>query len=101
MRKLSESNHGTVAALLAVVAGLVAIGVGVLIWYKISSSIFYSWLGVGTGPHTVLNSTVLPLVANINSTANTVWTLFPIIAIVIIAGVILAIVLGFGRGGGT
>lgn len=99
MRKLNES--GIVGPLLAVIAGLVAIGVGVLIWYKISSSIFYSWLGVGTGPHTVLNSTVLPIIAGINSTANTSWTLFPIVGVVIVAGIILAIVMSFGRAPGA
>lgn len=97
MRTLNE--YGIVGPLLAVVAGLISIAVGVLIWYKVSSSLFYSWLGVGTGAHATLNTTVLPIMSAINSTANTSWTLFPIVAIIVISGIILAIVMGFGRTG--
>ena len=32
-----------------------------------------------------------------NSSMNAIWTLFPVVAIVVVAGVILAIVMGFGR----
>lgn len=35
--------------------------------------------------------------ANVNTTANTIFTLMPIVGIVTIAGIILAVVMGFGR----
>lgn len=92
MRKLSESVHGSAAAIGVVVGGLVAIIIGVLVWYKINTALYAS------------TTRTLPTGANaswlaVNTTANTVWTLFPIVCIVMIAGVILAIVMGFGRQG--
>jgi hypothetical protein len=77
-----------------VVATLVAIIVGVMIWYKINNSLFYS-MGVQGAAAKTVNATY----NTINTTANTIWTLFPIVAIVIIAGIILAIVTNFGRSG--
>lgn len=77
-----------------VIAGLVAIIVGVLIWYKLNTAIFES----AAGAHGVTgHGTIGTLFNTTNTTANTVWTLFPIVAIVVVAGVILSIVMGFGR----
>ena len=84
--------HGSAAALGAVVAGLVAIIIGVLVWFKLDAA-----LVTATGGMTTLPTGARAAWNTTNSTANTVWTLMPIIAIVIIAGVILAVVMGFGR----
>ena len=81
----------------AIVALLVSIIIGVLIWYKISGAIFVGgWFtGTGTGRSGALAS------ANAtNATASTVWALMPIVAIVLVASVILGIVMTFGRGQG-
>lgn len=92
MRKLNDSGDAVMIG--AVIAGLIAIIIGVLVWYKINSAVFASFkMPYGAGPYLAQNTTY----ATINTTANTVWTLFPIVAIVVIAGVILAIVMGFGR----
>jgi len=93
MKKLLGNTSGSAQMIGVVIAGLVAIIVGVMIWYKINNSLYYSWLGVGTGAHAAINSTW----AGVNTTANSIWTMFPIVAIVVIAGVILSIVMGFGR----
>ena len=80
-----------------VIAGLVAIIVGVLIWYKINTAIYGSMgYTTGSGPMVGLNLTKATF-TTVNASANTIWTLFPIIAIVVVAGVILAVVMGFGR----
>lgn len=90
MRSLKDVTTGSAAALGACIAGLVAIIIGVLVWFKLDAALVSAgWSVMSTGGKTAWNST--------NTTANTVWTLMPIIAIVIIAGVILAVVMGFGR----
>jgi len=78
-----------------VIATLIAIVVGVMIWYKLNAAVFAaSGSTPGHGAtYTAMNATWLA----VNTTANTVWTLFPIVCIVLIAGVVLAIVMGFGR----
>lgn len=94
MKKLMGNVSGSAAAIGVVIAGLVAIIVGVMVWYKLNTAIYAGFrFGTGTGDHTAANATY----AAINTSANTIWTLFPIVAIVVIAGVILAIVMGFGR----
>lgn len=97
MRKLSQVTEGSAQMIGVVIAGLVAIIIGLMLWYKINSALFYSYLGVGTGAHAALNTTVLPVYNTVNASANSIWTLFPIVAIVVVAGVILAVVMGFGR----
>jgi hypothetical protein len=95
MRKLLDSERGSAQMIGVVVALLVSIIVGVLIWYKINAAIYTS-----TGfSHTSLAGNALFNASN--STANTIWTLFPIVGIVVIAGIILAIVTNFGRGQGA
>ena len=80
-----------------VVALLVSIAVGVLIWYKLNAALI-GGSGYGSGAGYV---TIRALYNTTNTTANTIWTLFPIIGIVVIAGIILAIVTNFGRGSGA
>ncbi len=94
MKKLLKSDSGSAASIGIVIAGLVAIVVGVLVWYKINGAINVAALGDhGATGHSAIGT----LFNTTNTTANTVWTLFPICAVVVVAGVILAIVMGFGR----
>lgn len=88
--KLWTNTKGDAAVLGGVVALLVAIVVGVLVWFKIDAAMVsaaYSTLPAGA--KAAWNST--------NTTANTVLTLMPVVAIVMIAGVILYVVSAFGK----
>ena len=82
-RKLD--NNGFAVAVGGVIAVLVSIVVGLLVYYKIAGSI------------NGLPAAGVTAAANVNTTANTVFTLAPIVAIVMIAGIILAVVMGFGK----
>ena len=85
MRSLLKDESGFAAAVGGVIAILVSIIVGILVYYKIAGSI------------NGLPAAGVTAAANVNTTANTVFTLAPIVAIVTIAGIILAVVMGFGR----
>jgi hypothetical protein len=87
MRKMNDSGYAAMVG--SVVAVLVSIVVGILVYYKI----------VGSMGNT--NAGAIVAMANVNTTANTVFTLSPIVGIVMIAGIILAIVTNFGRGSGA
>jgi hypothetical protein len=91
MKTLLKNNKAESPASMVgvVIAGLVAIVIGVLIWYKMNTAIYTANGSVKGAQGAVWNTS--------NASANTIWTLFPIVAIVVIAGVILAVVMGFGR----
>ena len=82
-RKLDD--RGFAAAVGGVIGVLVSIVVGILVYYKIAGSI------------NGLPAAGVTAAANVNTTANTVFTLAPIVDIVLIAGIILAVVMGFGK----
>jgi ABC-type phosphate transport system permease subunit len=87
MRSLLKNNSGFAKAIGGLVALLVAIIIAVLVFYSVNGSI--SFTGGGTvASRSTWNTT--------NSTATTVWSLLPIVAIVMIASIILAVVSGFG-----
>jgi len=97
LRSLKNTNaEGAQGGVILAVVTMIAIAIGVLIWYKLNTSLYGArgWTagtyGAGWASY---NSTWLA----INTSANSVWTLFPIVAIVLIAGIILAVVMGFGR----
>jgi uncharacterized membrane protein len=96
MRKFLENTHadlgGAATMMGVVIATLIAIVIGVLIWYKINTSMYTA----AGSPHTAAAGSAVWNATN--SSANTIWSLFPIVCIVLIAGVVLAIVMGFGRG---
>jgi hypothetical protein len=99
--KLLQNIHaeGGAAMVGVVIALMVAIYIGVLIWFKTNTAIingFGSRAGVGTS-YAGYNASILAL----NNTAVTVWNLFPIIGIIVVAGVILAVVMNFGRSQGA
>ena len=84
---LKQKADNAYAALIGgVVAVLVTILVGILVYYKIAGS-----MGL-TGTQAVAAG------AAVNTTASTVFTLSPIIGIVMIASIILMIVTRFGSG---
>lgn len=91
MKSLRVDNRaeGPASMIGVVIAGLVSIIVGVLCWYKINTAIYTGNGSVKGAQGAVWNTS--------NASANTIWTLFPILAIVVVAGVILAVVMGFGR----
>ena len=91
MKNLLKNNKAETPASMVgvVIAGLVSIVIGVLIWYKMNTAIYTANGSVKGAQGVVWNTS--------NASANTIWTLFPIVAIVVIAGVILAVVMGFGR----
>lgn len=92
MKRLKMNEDGfVVGTVIAVMAFLVAVIIGVLIWYKIDAAmVTAAWSGLPSGAKAVWNST--------NTTANSVWTLFPIVGLVLIAGVIIGTIIIFGAG---
>jgi len=91
MKNLLKNNKAESPASMVgvVIAGLVSIVIGILIWYKMNTAIYTANGSVKGAQGAVWNTS--------NASANTIWTLFPIVAIVVISGVILAVVMGFGR----
>jgi len=92
--KLWKNRNADASVIGSVIALLVAIIIGVMVWYRINTSMF----GAARAPAGVATLGMNNTWAAVNTSANTVWTLFPIVAIVVIAGIILAIVSNFGRG---
>jgi len=91
---LRHDDNAIARVIGGLVALLVGIIIGVMVFYEVNESILF------TGVASTHYSTTW---ASINSTASTVWTMAPIVAIVGIAGIILAVIVGFGRspGGGV
>ena len=80
-----KNKEGFAGAVGVVLSVLVMIIVGLLVYYKVAGSI------------NGLPAAGVTAAAGVNTTANTVFTLAPIIAIVLIAGIILGVVMGFGK----
>ena len=88
---LRKNDWAMAAQLGMVIATLVAILVGVLVYYKLAVSANDTGNNpTGRAVRAGFNTT--------NTTAATVFSLAPIIGIVAIAGIILAIVTRFGQG---
>ena len=75
----------------ALVGGLVAIFVVILLGLYIYFNVVGSISGIGSTGATILTS--------LNSTTQTVFTLAPIIGIIAIASIMIGIVTKFGQGG--
>ena len=88
MRTLLRDKNGEVPAMLGGVIALMAvIIIGILVYYSIVAGVVpLSTPGYSSD---ALNNT--------NTTANTVFTLAPIIALVVISSIILGVVSNFGR----
>ena len=81
---------------IGVVAFLIAVVIGLMMWYKIDGAVINalgSRAGVGTS-FAGFNTTITA----INTTANSTWTLAPIVGLVLIAGVIIATIIMFAGG---
>lgn len=92
MMKFLKNNKAMAAQLGGMVALLVAIIIGVLVYFSVVGG-----LGVDTATYPAAATAQLN---NTNTTAQTVFTLLPIVAIVMIASIILFVVSKFGGGGG-
>lgn len=88
MRSLLKDNHGFAQYIGAVVAILVVIVVGLVVYYKIAGSI------------NGLPAAGVTAAASVNTTANSVFTLAPITALVLIASIIIGAILMFAGGKG-
>ena len=98
-RELLVKEEGSAQMIGVVVALLVSIIIGVLIWYKINAAVYAAnGLPAVATDRTAAQNATFATWLGVNTTANTILTLFPIVAIVIVAGIILAIVMNFGRG---
>lgn len=84
--KLKADEHGYAAAVGGLVALLVTIIVGILVYWQISGSITLTTDAANTSRD------------NVNTTASTVFSLLPIIAIVVVGGILIGIVMAFGGG---
>ena len=88
-RKFIQDNHGVSAGLVGgLVALLITIVVGILVYWQLSGSITLTTDAANTSRDAV------------NTMASTVFGLLPIIALVVVASLILGVVIGFGREGG-
>ena len=70
-----------------VIALMIGIAIGVLVFYKINTSIA-TGSTAGAAIHT-----------QVNTSMQTVWTLMPIVAIIVIASIMIGVVTKFGSGG--
>ena len=93
MQKFWHNDNADAGMIGGIIALLVSIIIGVLIWYKINPLIFTANYVAGKNQNAI-NTTW----AAVNASANTSFTLMPIVAIVVVASVILMVVTGFGRG---
>ena len=89
---LKSNDRGYAAVIGGIIAILLTILVCVMIYWKMAPAISDA---AGTGAlmvkaHSAMNNT--------NTTSNSIFTLAPIVCIVLIAGVILGIVMRFGGG---
>jgi hypothetical protein len=92
MKLLKDENASIPGLVIGVVAFLIAVIVGLMIWYKIDSSLANAttFTALPAGARAAWNST--------NTTANSTWTLAPIVGLVLIAGVIIATIMMFAGG---
>ena len=86
-QKITTNRSGYAQVIGGIVALLLTIIIGVMVYWQISGAIPLT----NDAANTSRNST--------NTMATTVFNLLPIVALIVVAGVILAIVLGFGGSG--
>ena len=85
-RDLKNNKAGYTKMIGGLVALLLMIIVGILVYWETSSAI------------TLNTATANESRDNVNSMATTVFNLLPIVALVIVASIILAVIMGFGGG---
>jgi hypothetical protein len=89
---LKDTTANVPALVVGAVAFLIATIVGLMLWYKIDAALAgaTTFTTLPTGARAAWNST--------NTTANSTWTLAPIVALVLIAGIIIATIIMFAGG---
>jgi len=85
-RSFREDKNGYARAVGGLVALLITIIVGILVYWQISGGI------------TLNNDTANTSRDNVNTTATTTFNLLPIIAIVVVGGILIGLVIAFGGG---
>jgi len=85
MKKLLENKKGYAGMIGGLIALLITIIVGILVYWQISGSITLTTDAANTSRD------------NVNTTATTVFQLLPIIAIVVVGSIMIGLVVGFGR----
>ena len=92
MKLFRDETANVPALVVGVVAFLIATVVGLMMWYKIDAALASSttFTALPAGARAAWNST--------NTTANSTWTLAPIVGLVLIAGVIIATIIMFAGG---
>ena len=95
--EFKNDNHGQVAMIGIVIGLAVAIIVGVLVFYKINASITTSGF-VGPSNVVAAGTAYNATRTAINSSAQTTFTLLPIVAIIVIASFMIGLVTKFGQG---
>ena len=86
MEKLGKCKNGFMAAVGGLVALLLTIIIGVLIFWEVNDAIVLGSASANTSRDAV------------TSMASTIFGLLPLVALVIVASIILGVVLGFGAG---
>jgi len=86
LRELKHNKKGYVKVVGSLVALLIMIIVGILVYWETSDSIDLS----SADANTSRNST--------NDMASTVFDLLPIIALAVVASIIIGVIIGFGGG---
>jgi len=86
MKSFLKNRHGYAVMVGGLVALLITIIVGILVYWHISGSITLTTDAANTSRNTV------------NTTASTVFNLLPVIAIVVIGSIMIGLVINFGRG---
>ena len=84
-RELKDDNKGYAKAVGGLVALLITIIVGILVYWQISGGI------------TLTSDTANTSRDNVNTTATTVFQLLPIIAIVVVGMILIGLVVKFGK----
>ena len=87
-RSLKTNNSGFTQVVGGLVALLLMIIVGVLIFWEVSDSITLT----GNASNDCKNATT--------DMASTVFNLLPIVGLVVVAGIIIGVIMGFGKGAG-
>jgi len=85
-KKLQNNNHGYVKIVGGLVALLLMIIVGIMVYWETSDSIELSSASANTSRD------------GVDDMATTVFDLLPIIALAVVASIIIGVIIGFGAG---
>jgi len=96
LRSITKDKSGYAKAVGGLVALLITIIVGILVYWEISagtnSNLTY------TNANNATNAVINNSRTNVDTTATTTFNLLPIIAIVVVGGILIGLVIAFGGG---